>query len=202
LQPQVDITNSALYNRSYTYNLTSPLLSNSSSGLVGLPFLCSLSSIALFGNFNFYNVTSISFPTPTLAQVTVVISYSAVYEVCLSILYYDQAIGLKANSFLNTSYALNLRVVSSISEVTLPSVSANNFSMPSIYGPTFSPKCVVGLSGVLWSTLARQTLNFNTTGLGIYDLVSSSVYNISYNFMCVSNIICSSTALQYYPLIN
>lgn len=202
LAPTVDLSNAGYYNRSYVYNLTTPLLGNSSSGLVGLPFLRSLNSIAMFGSYNFYNVTALSVSSTTLAQVTVMISYSAAYEVCLSVLYYDKAVGLSYNSFLNTSYGRNLRVVSSLTDYSLPTVSSSNFSMSSIYGPTYSPKCVVGLSGFLWSTLARQTLSFNTTGAGIYDISSSSSYNFSYNYMCVTQILCSSTLQQYYPLIN
>lgn len=125
-----------------------------------------------------------------------------VSRVCLAILYYYQTVALQTNSNLNISFAGYLSINSGVPSLTLPSVSQRNFSINSIYGPNFSPKCMVGLSSIKWSAMGRQTLNFNMTGNGIYNIISSSSYEMNYNWICVTQIICSSTSQQYYPIIN
>ena len=58
--------------------------------------------------------------------------------------------------------------------------------MNSIYGPTWSPKCVVGLQAVTWDVSMRQTMSFNLTGAGIFNLFASSFYHIDYNTFCMA----------------
>ena len=74
--------------------------------------------------------------------------------------------------------------------------------MNSIYGPSWYPKCVVGFQAVSWDVTARQTMSFNLTGSGIFNLIASSYYNIDYNTFCIAEIVCASPSQQYYPIIN
>ena len=58
--------------------------------------------------------------------------------------------------------------------------------MNRLYGPNWSPKCVVGFQAVSWDVSARQTMSFNLTGAGIFNLIASSHYNIDYNTFCLA----------------
>ena len=109
---------------------------------------------------------------------------------------------MKVPLFLNTSYASGLSLNSAAADQTLASVSANNFSMHGLFGPKFSPKCVVGFQGVAWGTGIRGTLSFNLSSTGIFNLISSSHYLVDYSWFCMAEIICPSSSHQYYPVIN
>ncbi len=174
--PTFDINNPGLYNRSYNYTITGPFNINSTQTVVGIPYIRSLSSIAN-SNFNYYNITNLSY-SGNKATITVFVNFSQVSEICTSIIYQHRSFIISHSNtlFLNISSATNLLINASVPTLTLASVTQFNFGMSTIYGPNYTPKCLVGLNAVKLSANMRQTLSFNMTGFGIYDLVSSTTY--------------------------
>lgn len=153
-----------------------PFNINSSSSVLGIPFIRSLNSVAN-PSFNYYNITSLTY-SANRATITIFANFSRVTEVCTSIIYLHRTfITTNSNSlFLNMSSGVNQLLNASVPSLTLASVSQLYFGMNSIYGPNYSPKCVVGLNALKLSAIRRQTLSFNMTGVGVYDLISSTAY--------------------------
>jgi len=195
-----NISNPAYYNRTYVYNVTGPYTITSATTLTIVPYLRSLYSVAN-STYNYYNLTSITYFN-NYANVTAFLNYSLVSEVCLSILYFNQALASAANIFLNVSSSQTLSLSAATTSLTLATVSQQNFTINSIYGPSYVPKCVVGIRAAKWLAASRQTLSFNMSGSGIYDLITSNTYEVNYNWFCAADIKCPSTAYQYYPIIN
>ena len=156
--------------------MVGPFNINSSSTVVGIPYIRSLYSIAN-PSFNYYNISSLTY-SGNKATITVFVNFSQVSEICMSIIYQHRTY-ISENSkslFLNVSSGINQLLNSSVPTLTLASSSQLYFGMNTIYGPNYTPKCVVGFNAVKISALRRETISFNMTGIGIYDLISSTTY--------------------------
>lgn len=151
--------------------------------------------------YNYYNITSMQYINNQVI-IYVFLNYSLVSEVCLSIIYFNQALASTKNVFLNTSFAQNMFLNATVITQTLGSASQQTFGINSIYGPSYVPKCVVGFRAVKWLSASRQTLSFNMTGSGVYDLITGNTYELNYNWFCGADIKCPSSNYQYYPVIN
>jgi hypothetical protein len=199
------LTNPTVYNRTYTYRITAPFTFNSSVDIAVYPYLKTINALT-FGVYNYYNISS-TVPSNGAATLSIVVflNYSMVSEVCLTILYYHRTIAASNQAinqlYYNASGAVGLPLAANTKN-TLASNAINNFYMDSIYGPSYSPKCVVGLRTVTWDVTQRQTLSFNLTGTAVFNLLASAFYRAEYNYFCLAEIVCSSPSQQYYPLIN
>lgn len=176
MYPNFELSNPTVYNRFYQYNVTGPFYLNSTSNIIGVPYIRSIYSLANTV-YNYQNITELKFSSMgNIVLITVFLNYSMVAETCLSILYFYQSEAMKNNFYINISFAMGLKLNSIESDRTLATVSQNNFGINSIYGPNFSPKCIVGIQSFKMSSGSRQTLSFNTSGTGVYGLISSSIY--------------------------
>jgi hypothetical protein len=201
LSPPYNPFNTSMFGRSQTYSVVSPFINNSTSKVTGIPYIRSLNNI-VSDTYNFLQISSINSVTGNTFNITLFNNYSFQSEVCLSIVYYWDTQGLRINQ-LNTSYSSNFLIINSSSPTqNLAAVSQLNFTLNNMYGPVFNGKCLVGLQGLKMSASIRQTISFNLTGNGIYGIVSSSGYQVSYAWFCMAQITCQGVLSQYYPAIN
>lgn len=173
---------------------------NMTSTATALPFISSVNCLA--NPVNYQNITSAYFSNTNTITVKIFLNYSAVSQVCLSLVLYYNSLATNTNQFINISYGIGLALNSAVPALTLASASQTNFSINAIYGPMFAPKCVVGFAAFSLGVSSRQTLSFNLTGTGVFNLLSSSNYLINYHWFCVAAIKCPSPSYQYYPAIN
>jgi hypothetical protein len=175
----MNLTRDTLYNRAYSFNFTGPFVKAATDNIAVVPFLRSMDAVTRGLGFNYYNISSVVLVNGSNAvQLWAFLNYSTVSTVCVTVLYYHQTRAALNPLNYNSSWAWQLPMASDSPSLTLASVSSNNFSIPSIYGPSFSPKCVVGLNLLKWQTSLRQTMNFNMSGTGIFNLISSSYYTL------------------------
>jgi hypothetical protein len=103
----------------------------------------------------------ILFPNSSLTSIQIYNNYSFLIEASLTLIFFHQTAAL-SDPFLTYAWSSFAKSISSAQISTnLNNAASNNFNIAYQYGPTFEPKCIIGIQNYLLTGKIRQTLNFN-----------------------------------------